>query len=413
MSRGAGQPAGDTSSQSVAGTAAPYTGTAPADQAGPVPLGAAERLGTPTNFAATAGQSVVRSGDNQARRRDRYRLRDVLNEVSSLGRCRRCGWRLVGGANGVPIVLADLVAHFGNLQLCGSVWACPVCGPRVRESRAQEVEAGLAVHLGRGGGAGFLTTTLPHDQGDALEPLFNTVIEGFRSNLGSRGWLQDRREFGIVGMIRSPEITHGANGWHPHLHAVLLSKAPLAPSSWDTIADGVYVRWAGVVGRAGYRTPTRERGVTLSAVRSAHDIAQYTAKYEDAGSDRSVGRELTRHDMKAARRAGRTPIEILRDFEATGDTSDLALWHEYERVTKGKSSLRWSRGLKRDLGIGDVSDSDIVNETIAGEILDVLSRTEFRYVKSHRLAALLLEAAEHPDRERLRDLMRRLRSETR
>jgi hypothetical protein len=253
--------------------------------------------------------------------------------------------------------------------------------------------------------------TPPHDQGDALAPLFDAVAEGWRSGLGSKGWRQDRDEFGIVGNIRSVEVTYGENGWHPHLHGLLLTERPLDASSWDVIADRLYVRWARAVERRGYRTPTREHGVTLSAIRSAHDVAEYTAKFQDGTESRSVGRELTRHDTKQARRHGRTPVGVLRDFASTGDVADLALWHEYEHATKGRSSLRWSRGLKRSLGVGDVTDEAIVEELIVGEVLDVLSKQEWAFVRSRRLQTLVLEMAEHPDRVQFEELMRAIREE--
>jgi len=373
--------------------------------------GAVGALGNPTNFGATAGQRVGRSAEADAIRAGRYLLRDLLNGVSSLPRCRRCGWRIARGAEGVPIVLSDIVAHFANLQLCGSVWSCPVCAPRIRERRAAEIEQGLGTHLGNGGGAGFLTATVPHDQGDQLAPMLATVRDGFKTMMGSRSWRRDRLEFGIVGAIRSPEITHGVNGWHPHLHGLVLTEKPLVPSDWDTIADRFFIGWSSSVVRGGYRAPTREHGVTLSAVRSATEVAQYTAKFQDGTELRSVGRELTRHDTKQARRHGRAPIAILRDFSETGEKSDLSLWREYEQATKGVSSVRWSRGLKAALGVVDVSDDEIVQEVIVGEILDVLSRPEWRFVKQNRLHTMVLEAAEHPERVQFDQLMAAIREE--
>jgi len=370
-------------------------------------LGQGAALGNNANFAALAGQSVARA----ERREDRYRLRSVLNEVSTLKRCVRCGFRLVAGAQGVPVVLSELVAHFANLELCASVWACPVCSPRIRERRAAEIEDGLQRHLEIGGGAGFVTQTLPHDQGDRLVPLFDAVAESWRLNLGSKGWRRDVRAHGIVGNIRAVEITHGENGWHPHLHGLVLTVEPLDVATWELIGDGLHRRWSASVQRRGFRAPTRRHGVTLTPVRSASDVAQYTAKFQDGTDLRSVGRELTRHDTKQARRHGRTPVGILRDFADTGDADDLALWHEYERATKGRSSLRWSRGLKRRLHVGDVTDEDIVGETIVGEVLDVLSRPEWAWVRSRRLQSLLLQAAEAPERVGFDELMAAIRQE--
>lgn len=350
------------------------------------------------------------SGD---RRRLRYHLRDTLHEVSGLPRVGRCGRRVVATKGGVEVRLAALVAHFANLQLCGSVWACPVCGPRIRETRAREIEGGLVVHAERGGGAGFLTCTVRHHDGQQLGRLFEVITSGYRSILGSTGWRQDVSEFGIVGTVRAAEITHGPNGWHPHLHSLVLTEVPLPDSAWTYLADRFYARWRSAVMARGLAEPTRAHGVHLSAVRSTEDVARYTSKFVDAfEKERSVGRELARHDLKQARRPGhRTPFTLLGDFDATGEAGDLALWREYEVATKGKSSVHWSRGLKGALEVAEQSDDEIVAEEIGGEVLEVLSRPEWSYVLSRRLRAFLLEVAEG-GRASLDDVMRVIRRES-
>ena len=41
-------------------------------------------------------------------------------------------------------------AHYGNVQICGSIWTCPVCAKQITEKRRQELKTGLekwkAVH---------------------------------------------------------------------------------------------------------------------------------------------------------------------------------------------------------------------------------------------------------------------------
>ena len=31
-------------------------------------------------------------------------------------------------------------AHYGNVQLCASIWACPVCAKRITENRREELK---------------------------------------------------------------------------------------------------------------------------------------------------------------------------------------------------------------------------------------------------------------------------------
>ena len=41
-------------------------------------------------------------------------------------------------------------AHYGNVQICGSIWSCPVCAKQITEKSRQELKTGLekwkAVH---------------------------------------------------------------------------------------------------------------------------------------------------------------------------------------------------------------------------------------------------------------------------
>ena len=70
--------------------------------------------------------------------------------------------------------------------------------------------------------------------------------------------------------------------------------------------------------------------------------------------------------------------------------------------------MTWSSGLKAELLVAEVTDDEIVAEDVGGEILDVLSRPEWRYVVSKRLQAFVLDMAEGPlvSFEALMDLIR-------
>ena len=34
-------------------------------------------------------------------------------------------------------------AHYGNVQICGSIWSCPVCAKHITEQRRNELKTGL------------------------------------------------------------------------------------------------------------------------------------------------------------------------------------------------------------------------------------------------------------------------------
>lgn len=327
--------------------------------------------------------------DHRAERRE---LRRSLGRFSQLKRLRACGRRVQSTDQGVAVKLTEAGAYFSGLQTCGSVWACPVCAPRVREARAGEIEQGLGAHFDRGGSAYFVTATLPHDFGDRLAPLMTAVGQAWRALLSGRRWVDDRDRFGIVGTIRATEVTHGRNGWHPHLHVLVLTVGHLEDHELAELTDRLAGRWATGIEDAGYRVPSAAHGLTCSEVRSRDQVAAYTAKIDGGWG---VAREVTRHDLKAGRRHGQTPFALAADA-VDGLAEAHRLWSEYETATRGRHAIQWSRGLKARLGVGERTDEDIAGEDQAGEVVALLDVVEWSYVVRWHLEGALLDAAARP-----------------
>lgn len=76
----------------------------------------------------------------------------------------------------------------------------------------------------------------------------------------------------------------------------------------------------------------------------AKAVGQYVAKI--GGAD-SIAAEATLGQFKKARRGNRTPFQILADFIEAGDADDLALWHLWENVSRGKRALTSSHDLRK------------------------------------------------------------------
>jgi hypothetical protein len=64
-----------------------------------------------------------------------------------------------------------------------------------------------------------------------------------------------------------------------------------------------------------------------------------------------VGNEMARADLKQGRAGARAPVEVLDDFRWTGGTDDLLVWREYERATKGRQAITWSKALHQLLAV--------------------------------------------------------------
>lgn len=86
---------------------------------------------------------------------------------------------------------------------------------------------------------------------------------------------------------------------------------------------------------------------------------------------------------------------MLRDFAATGDCADLALWREWERASLGTRSLTWSRGLKARYSVSEKTDEEIAAKQVGGELIAELTVDQWNLVNGEHLGTLaLLEAAE-------------------
>lgn len=366
---------------------------------------------------ANVASSVSPPGPAALRRRARYALRDTLWAVSALDRLRLCGRAQRDRAAGVAVVRAapraeggHRPARFGNVQTCGSVWACPTCAATIRQRRADEIEAGLGRHLAGGGGAAFLLLTLPHDAGERLADLLATCSLGFRRVLGGSGWQRDAAGFGIVGLIRATEVTVGRSGWHPHLHVLLLTSRPLSADELAALQSRLHGRWARAVESRGHRRPSPKL-CGISAVTSAGAVAEYVGKAvlaDEAGQRRLLALEMARHDLKAGRESesrgegeqrNRTPWEVLADVGATGRAGDVAAWREYEAGTRGRRAIEWSRGLKAALLVEERTDDELASAPAAEpeppEVLAVIAPADWRALtRVWGALAAVLEAAE-------------------
>jgi hypothetical protein len=374
-----------------------------AEREGPPGLGAVPGVGTPpetaevvnvpwyyAKFAATAGQRPY----GPLRRAVRWQLRQLLNQVTNIDRCRSCGRDLLGSA--AAIVVNDGTAHFAGVETCGRVWLCPVCAAKIRARRGDEIAEAVGRHIAAGGGAYFVTATLSHEQGDALAVSLQVLTDAWRYLTSGRQYGEERDAYSILGSIKAVEITYGRKGWHPHIHAVILT------GKWVDLASGemaawyasLDARWARGLVRYGWTPGIAPYRFRLDLVtRSTSALAAYVTKVQESG----LGNEIARSDMKVGRKSSRTPLQILADFGTYGLADDLDLWHEYEQATIGKSAIRWSRGLRKLLlpELVEQSDDEIAAEEIGGDtVAYVLPSTWYRLADIPGAQAAVLDAVE-------------------
>lgn len=341
---------------------------APGGPAGPAPAdGAGGQLVTITNKdvtqvrggAAASNQTVAER--TRSLRDARYAARSVLNIFSSLKRIRGCGAVGIRPAGTVDVLRGADGASFSGVGTCGSVWACPVCSAKIQARRRSELEQLVDRCEAEGKTVLFGTMTLRHREGQSLGQLWGTLGECYKAVREDRTVRDLRKRLGFFGYVRAVEVTHGENGWHPHIHMIYIFDGPVTEAQMMALGDAEFAVWQRTAVRAGLGEPLRER-YDLQKVMGW--VSDYLAKtvYETPKSAASVGFEMSGAMTKEAYRGGRTPFQILGDFVTGREAPDLELWHEYEQVSRGKRALTWSRGLKAWAGIDDVSDEEIAAE---------------------------------------------------
>lgn len=256
---------------------------------------------------------------------------------------------------------------------CSSVWACPMCAPKIRRRRAELLAADLIGAVVEGRGLVFLTFTVPHDQGSDLDRLFRAVTRAWNDVCSD--W-RVREFFGEYGVdfARATEVTWGENGFHPHLHVAVVLGQPLSRDQVQELRRICFAPWCRSVERSGYRPPRFKFGVhAINVLRDVVDpeaIGKYLSKIE------GLSNELTRLDRKER---GKTigPFTVLR-LAADGDEQMAAVWHDYEQGTKGKRALTFSRTWKeRVSSLAQPSDEELSAPEVGGaEWLGMLSNDE-------------------------------------
>jgi len=370
--------------------------------AGAAPGGPAGRpLGTTTEFVSTSSAktpSDLRKEENGnapcARRRKRIDLRRVIWSITTVKRLTACGRVLAHDSERVTLKLSpDGVAYASGLCVCANVWLCPVCSAKIRAGRADEIARGVAKHILDGGSAWMVTFTVRHARGHALAELLEALNDAFRK-LGNGVMAQrETARTGKAGTINAREITYGRNGWHPHLHVVVLFDKEPDPEAFAHMMarwQRLWLRWSE---KHGFPA-NKQNGVKWDRVVTPKGAGEYIAKAQDSG--KHIGNEVARGDLKRGKLGSLTPFELIEYFAKTGDLAAVDLWHEYEKATRGKAALSWSRGLKARL-LGeedDPTDQDLAGAEQNGREVAELPEASWKTIVRHGIEAEVFEAIE-------------------
>lgn len=300
-------------------------------------------------------------------------------------------------------------AHYRNLVVCSRIWQCAVCASTITEQRRHELTDAIA---NSNYFPVLLTYTLQHEKTDTLTASLTALLNAYRALKSGRKWQDFTGEYSWVGSVRSLEVTHGVNGWHPHVHELALLQIPVTETIENGIGLFIKQRWQESVKKQGYGA-SWERGADVRS--REKDITEYVAKFGrlPVGTRWTLEHELTKSPSKRGKLKGETPMQLLLDY-GLGNTYAGKLFVEYAKAFKGRNQLVWSRGLRELLGIGDMpSDEDLTeNEAKNGQVLATLSRSDWKKILSLKHRAQLLEYASRASSDELADYINELLCET-
>lgn len=294
-----------------------------------------------------------------------------ITKVKSLAGCHR--WRM-NTAKEVGIKWRKgSRGRFVGLQNSHSVWGSPLAALGIIRGRRAEVQAALDSHVKAGGGALFMTLTLRHKRGhdlgklwDALGKCWTKTTSGSGAWNGTKRYEGDKRRYGIAHWIKSVEVTTGPNGWHPHLHIIMLTERTLSDDEMSSLAGRMRERWINAALNEGLAAPSKARALDVQQLAAGATTANL-AGYLTKGMISGLAAEGTGGQIKAARGDNRTPFQVLEDMAAAKaqgnafNPSDVAIWHEWEQASHRRRFMAWSNGAKAALGIADLTDEEIFN----------------------------------------------------
>ena len=375
----------------------------------------ARPLGT---YAESSTPPPTKSSRRAEARADRYELQGYARELllargRALGlehagnyhKSAKCLWTPYDREVHVHRSQEHGTAFYGGLVVCGKP-GCPTCAAKVSERRRIEIAQAFDWAYQNGKKAVMVTFTHPHRSSQPLADQLRMQADAFVRLRRGEPWRRILPS-GYMGLIRSLEVTHGANGWHPHTHEAWIVDKDADVSD---LKRRITRRWLTMLQRAGMVVMPESPKARWRALRAffKHSVdvmdnarsSDYMAKH-DGGSRGLWGadRELAKASSKQGRRAGRTPFQLLADYR---DGSEKAgrLYVEYVEAIRGKPPVYWSQGLKALVGVQDLTDEQVAERhDDKADLLGQLGLDDWRMVRRAGYRAHLLATAERDTEE--------------
>jgi hypothetical protein len=298
---------------------------------------------------------------------ERWEARGFLWHESTIIRVRGCGRHSIRPDGSVDVRSNGAAAGFAGLASCGSVWSCPVCNSKINAVRRLELGVMASAADAQGMGMAFGAKTIRHRANHRLAGLWPHQSSAWNAVTVDKTVRNIRAGLEFHGYVRAAEVTIGLNGWHPHIHPLYFFKKPISKWQVEDLHAAEISAWVNKAERLGMQAPLSEAQHlhVVSGHGASESLGQYFTKNGTQAAD-SVAWELTSTQTKTGRRYAKTVSPwILLAGARTGDADALDLWREYEKASKGKRALTYSRGLRKSFGL-DVEATD--EEVAAAEV---------------------------------------------
>ena len=253
-----------------------------------------------------------------------------------------------------------------HIAHCASVWLCPVCSSVIQSKRTTEVQKAIDWAKGNNYQVAMVTYTSSHNVkmslvefGQQLQKAYEMMMKNIRKS---------RKKYEI-GYIKGVEFTHSyRNGWHKHYHVILILKKEC---DVDAYFQTIKKSWETACIKNNLLDATNEKAVSdfrehsVNIVKSAEEISSYVNK---SSKEWTLADEMSKSVLKIGHNnEHRTPFQILSDIATTKDKKqrykDIEVFIEYMLYTYCLHQQDWSNGLKDAVGIRDLSDEEIIEET--------------------------------------------------
>lgn len=287
-----------------------------------------------------------------------YRLLDKLRPISRnrTARCRR--FRL---HQTIQVMSDGESSWVSGVETCNNVWGCPICASKIQRKRAGLVDYAIDRWISYGPArlgppnarAYMLTLTIRHARRHDLKRTSKLVSEAWSKMFEGREGKETRRLLGMAHYVRALEPTWGPeNGWHPHLHIVLLTEGEISAETLQYLRE----RWAESVRNAGLDAdgfhqefqPNEERGAKLREIFQSRD-GRYVSK---------LFLELTAYETKDGRDGNLTWWQVA-ERAGDGDPQMAVVWRQAQSALYGRKQLTWSHGTADFFGIRHLVEEDI------------------------------------------------------